>query len=100
MNRTKDWNYDEGDYLRLMKSYISGRIDVQNYQREFFSMNAKRSLLSEEASQIIQKAYHDADDYDAVVQLLHTIGEPRLRELVAQSISALEALGHRVDQDK
>jgi hypothetical protein len=36
----------------------------------------------------------DADDYDPVVRLEHTILEPELRRRVANTIEELAALGH------
>lgn len=94
-----DWDYDERDYLRLMKAYVENRIDVDTYRTSFFAMNSKRSLVSENASVIIQKAYGDADDYDRVVSLEYTIEELALRERVARSIVALETLGYRVEDE-
>ncbi len=94
----KDWDYDERDYLRLMRQYLEKCIDVETYRAQFFSMSAKRSLLGERASVVIQKAYSDADDYAPVVQLPYTMDEPTLRGLVASSVDELEALGDRLDQ--
>jgi hypothetical protein len=94
----KDWDYDEIDYLRLMKAYLENRVDVDAFRRELFSMNAKRSHLSEEASLIIQKAYGRIDDYDPVARLEHTIEEPELRELIAASAKQLEELGYRIEE--
>jgi hypothetical protein len=81
-----------------MRAFLERRIDAETYRREFFSMSRKRTLLSDEASRIIQKAYGDADDYDSTVRLPHTIEEPRLRELVADSSRELEALGHHLEE--
>jgi hypothetical protein len=93
----KDWDYDERDYLRLMKAYVENRIDVDTYRTSFFAMSSKRSLVADNASVIIQKAYGDADDYDPVVRLAYTIEEPALKERVAKSIVELETLGYRVE---
>ena len=97
-SRMKDWDYDERDDLRLMRQYLEKCIDVETYRAQFFSMSAKRSVLGERASVVIQKAYSDADDYAPVVQLPYTIDEPTLRGLVASSVDELEALGDRLDQ--
>ena len=93
----KDWDYDELDYLRLMKAYLEDHLDVDTYCRQLFSMNAKRSLLSEQASEIVQKTYSKADQYDAVLRLPDTIQEPELREFVSRSVKQLEAMGYRLE---
>ena len=97
----KDWDYDEIDYLRLMKAYLQDRIDVGTYRRQLFSMSAKRSLLSEAASEIIEKTYSKTDQYDAALRLPDTIGEPELRDFVADSVRQLETLGYQLgDQEQ
>lgn len=93
----KDWDYDASDYLRLMKSYLETRIDADTFRQQLSAMSGKRSLLSEEASLIVQKAYGKADDYDAVLRLEYTIQEPSLRDFVADSVKQLEALGYRLE---
>jgi hypothetical protein len=30
----KDWEYDEIDYLRMMKAYLENRIDVDTFRRD------------------------------------------------------------------
>jgi len=99
MTITKDWDYDEIDYLRLMKAYLENHIDVDAYRRQLFSMNKKRQLLSEEASEIIMKTYSKTDQYDAVICLPYTIEEPELREFVANSVKQLEDLGYRLESE-
>jgi hypothetical protein len=64
---------------------------------EIIAMSAKRSLLSEEAALIIQKAYGRTDDYDPVVRLEYTIEEPELRRIIAASAKQLEELGYRIE---
>jgi hypothetical protein len=93
----KDWDYEEIDYLRLMKAYLEELIDVDTFRRQLFAMNAKRSLLSEEASEIILKAYSKTDQYDPLLRLPDTIEEPELRHFVSNSVKRLEALGHRLE---
>ena len=51
----KDWDYGEIDYLCLMKGYLAHLIAVDAFRRQLFSMNVKRSLLSEDAAEIIMK---------------------------------------------
>jgi hypothetical protein len=94
----KDWDYDETDYVRLMKSFLQKRIDAASYTRQLWDMNKGRALFaSDEASIVIQKALGDADDYDPIVRLQYTIEEPALRVRVEDSVKQLEALGFRVD---
>jgi hypothetical protein len=93
----RDWDYDDLDYLRLMKAYLEDHLDVDTYCRQLFSMNTKRSLLSEQASEIVQKTYSKTDQYDAVLRLPDTIQEPELREFVSTSVKQLEALGYRLE---
>ena len=84
MNRlVKDWDYDEHDYLRLLQDYVENRINVETYRDRLFSMSAKRSLMADEASIVIQQTYGDADDYDPVEKLNYAIDESALRERVA-----------------
>jgi len=92
------------DYIQLMKDYLGGRIDAQEYTRNYFDLNAKRVWIpNEEASRITQQAYGDADDYEPDAALREKnaqwIGEQELRNRVAKSLRELEALGHQVDQD-
>lgn len=94
----KDWDYDERDYVRLMNAYLDQQIDVDTYRRQLFSMNAKRSLLSDPASEIIQKAYSMTDRYDRDLRLADTIEEFELRNSIASSVQQLEDLGYRVDE--
>ena len=98
--QVRDWDYDVLDYLRLMGAYLEQRINAKTYQQEFFSMSKKRTLVSEQASSIIQKAYGDADDYDPSPSASY-LDETRLRELVNESVSELEALGNDIgEQDR
>jgi len=98
--QVRDWDYDVLDYLRLMKAYLEQRINVKTYQQEFFAMTKKRTLVSERADSIIQKAYGDADDYDPVLGARY-VDETRLRELVSKSVKELEALGSDIgDQER
>jgi hypothetical protein len=48
-------------------------INVHTYRRQMSSLNAKRSLLSEGTSEIIQRTYSETDQYDAVLRLDDTI---------------------------
>jgi len=93
----KDWDYEEIDYVRLMKAYLEQLIDVDAFRRRLFSMNAKRSALSHNAAEIIMKAYSKTDQYDAVLRLPDTIEEPELRKFIASSVEQLEALGYDLD---
>lgn len=99
MNRlVKDWDYDEHDYLRLLKDYVENRIHVETYRDRLFSMSSKRSLMADEASIVIQQAYGDADDYDPVEKLDYTIDESALRERVEKAVAELERLGYQVEE--
>ncbi|MGO9640799.1 MAG: hypothetical protein ACLP1Y_05795 [Candidatus Acidiferrales bacterium] len=52
------------DYMRLMKDYLEGRINVDQYKRAYFVLGQKRvNIPDPEADRITQQAYGDADDY-------------------------------------
>jgi self-protective colicin-like immunity protein len=88
----KDWDYDASDYLDLMTQFVERRLSVEEYRGRFWTMNKKRSLYSDHADVIIQRAFGDADDYDEVVHLPYTIDEAELRNRVADSVKKLKAL--------
>lgn len=90
------------DYVRLMADYLVGTLDADQYTKAFFAFNKRRvNLPDERASDIIQRAHGDADDYEPDTKLRRTnrqwIGEHELRRRVTKSLSDLEALGYRVD---
>lgn len=83
--------------MRLMNDYLEGRTDANEYRRTFFDFFNKRiSIPDERASQIIQAAYGDADDYDPNVRLPYTIERPELNERVRHSLAKLAALGYSI----
>lgn len=88
----RDWDYEVSDYLLLMIKFLDHHISVDDYRRSIVEMAKKRTLMSEGADIVVQRAYGDADDYDDVVQLPYTIGEAELRERVAGSVKSLEHL--------
>ncbi len=93
-------NYGEAgvpDFLRLMKDYLNGCIAVDHYRKSYFVLMKKRMTVTDDVSRILQQAYGDADDYDAVVKLEYTIDEAQLRERVAQTVSELAALGYELE---
>jgi Bacterial self-protective colicin-like immunity len=77
------------EFLQLMKDYLDGRTDVRSYRQGYFALMKKRMVLNEEESRILQTAYGDADDYDPLIRLAHTIEEPELRKRVAKSLEEL-----------
>jgi len=77
-----------------MKAYLEGKIEVGSYQQGIFALMKKRAVLTLEEYDVIQTVFVDADDYDPVVRLEHTILEPELRRRVANTIEELAALGH------
>ena len=81
------------DFVRLMKDFLDRRIDVQQYQRGYVELNAKRIIVSDEERKILQQAYGDTDDFDDVVQLNYTINEEQLRERVSGSIGKTQDAG-------
>lgn len=88
-----------GDYMRLMKDYLGGRIQARQYARNYFDLAKKRvTMSSEETNRVTQEAYGDADDYeDDPVLRQHNprwIGDSELRKRVANSLRELEALGY------
>ena len=90
------------DYMRLMRDFLGGRINADQYRLSYFSLSKKRANIpDEETSRITQQAYGDADDYEpdpkSRLALPNTIDEPELKDRVAKSLHDLEALGHRVD---
>jgi Bacterial self-protective colicin-like immunity len=84
------------DFVRLMKDFLDGRVGVKDYQRQYFELNTKRVILSEEESKILQQAYGDADDFDDAVQLAYTINEEQLKERVSVTLERLRRLGHPI----
>ncbi len=82
------------DFLRLMRDYLDGKIEVRGYQRGIFTLMKQRARFTDEEFRILQMAFVDVDDYDPVVRLEHTILEPELRSRVANSIRELTALGY------
>ena|SRR5215467_10877561 len=96
----RDWDYDETDYLRLMKAYLEGRIGVEAFSRQLWGMNGKRSLMTEAASEIICRALGETDRFDPVLREPEYIEEPSLREFISRSVKQLEALGNRLDDQK
>ncbi|MGA7190758.1 MAG: hypothetical protein WBY66_19850 [Candidatus Acidiferrales bacterium] len=52
--------------------------------------------LTEEESRVLQRAYGDADDYEAdpAIELPNVLNEHQLRERVAQSLRELAELGY------
>jgi hypothetical protein len=91
------------DYVGLMADYLAGRLDADQYTKAFFAFNKRRvNLPNERASELIQKAHGDADDYEPDTELRRTnrqwIGEPELRARVAKSLRELEALGYRTER--
>jgi len=82
------------DFLRLMKDYVEGRIDAEQYRTTYFALLIKRMIVKVDESRILQQGYGDADDYDPTVTLPYTLEESQLRERVAKSIAELESLGY------
>lgn len=83
------------EFVRLMKDYLERRIDTSQYRERYFALTKKRvHIPNEDVDRIVQQAYGDADDYDPVVRLPHTIQEPELRERVGKSVKELELLGY------
>jgi hypothetical protein len=82
------------EFVRLMEDFLETRIDVRQYQQNYFALMKKRMTLSEDESRILQQAYGDADDYDPELRLQYTIEEPELRQRVAKSLRELAALGY------
>ena len=81
------------DFLSLMEAYLADRIKVDEYRSTYFQLMKQRTNFSEDEFRILQPAYGDADDYDAVVRLEYTIEEPELRMRVAKSVQDLKELG-------
>jgi hypothetical protein len=88
------------DFVRLMKAYLEGLINVDDYKQLYFVLTKKRITTDEEASRILQQAYGDADDYDSEIRLPYTIEEPELRERVRRSLGQLAALGYDRESEK
>jgi hypothetical protein len=86
------------DFVKLMKDFLDKRIDVHQYKRGYFDLNAKRIIVSDDEDKILQQAYGDADDFDDVVHLEYTIDEEQLRERVSASLERLKGLGHAIPQ--
>lgn len=91
------------DYMRLMQSFLDGRMDAQNYAKSYFDLTKRRTIISDdEVSRITQQAYGDADDYEPDLDLRRSnpqwIDEPELRQRVAKSFRELEALGYRIER--
>jgi hypothetical protein len=88
------------DFLRFMEGHLQGEFDVEGYRRGVFALNKRRATFTEDEFCVLQLAFHDADDFDAVMRLNHTILEPELTRRVAKSIIELVELGReavRVD---
>ena len=83
------------DFVRLMKDFLDGRIDVQQYTRSYFELNTKRIILSEEKGKMLEQGY-GADDFDDLVHLAQAIDEEQLRDRVSASLARLKMLGHAV----
>lgn len=91
------------DYMRLMKAFLDGRTDADEYTRSYFDLAKKRANIpNEDVSRITQQAFGDADDYEADVELRlgnpQWIDEPTLRGRVANSLRELESLGYRIEK--
>ena len=76
--------------------FLDERIDAQPYQRSYFKLNANRVVLLEQERKIVQRGYGDANDYDDLLHLAHTINEEQLRECV----SALSARPSRARRSR
>ena len=83
------------DFMQLMSDFLDRHIDVRQYQRSYFELTTKRIIVSDEETEILQRAYGDADDFDDVVHLAYTTSEEQLRERVSASLARLKILGHR-----
>jgi hypothetical protein len=59
----------------------------------YFDLSKKRFVAISEVDKILQQAYGDADDFDDVVHLEHTINEEQLRSRVSTSLERLKRLG-------
>ncbi len=83
--------------VKLVSLTLNGCIAVDHYRKSYFALIKKRMTVTDDESRILQQAYGDADDYDAVVKLEYAIDEAQLRERVAQTVSKLAALGYELE---
>jgi hypothetical protein len=87
------------DYLRLMKAYLAGKIDVDTYCAEVFRFNAMRTpWISDEVSRIHMEIFSRADDYDPVIRNQRTTDEATLRSHVQRLVNELEDLGFALNE--
>ncbi|MGA7062046.1 MAG: colicin immunity domain-containing protein [Candidatus Acidiferrales bacterium] len=92
-------NYGEvgvPEFTLLMRDFLEDRLDASQYAKQYFALMVKRMTLTEEESRVLQRAYGDADDYEAdpAIELPNVLNEHQLRERVAQSLRELAELGY------